>query len=53
VADSVVGHEENDRRVGQALPVQAIETVRANRRNYARSKPTRLTEVVKLGFNVE
>ncbi len=48
-----------DKKAGARLrPVeeyflQAIETVRANRRNYARSKPTRLTEVVKLGFNVE
>jgi transitional endoplasmic reticulum ATPase len=30
--------------------LEAIETVRANRRNYLRSKPSRLTEVVKLGF---
>ena len=33
--------------------LEAIETVRANRRNYARNKPAKLTEVVKLGFNVE
>ncbi len=31
--------------------LEAIETVRANRRNYARSKPTLLTEVIKVGFS--
>ena len=31
--------------------LEAIGTVRANRRNYARSKPALLTEVVKLGFS--
>ncbi len=30
--------------------LEAIESVRANRRTYARSKPARFTEVVKLGF---
>jgi hypothetical protein len=33
--------------------IEAIETIRANRRNYARSRPARLTEVVKLGFAVD
>ncbi|MCU1276378.1 MAG: ATPase, central domain protein [Bryobacterales bacterium] len=33
--------------------LEAIETIRSNRRNYARSRPARLTEVVKLGFAVD
>jgi ATP-dependent 26S proteasome regulatory subunit len=32
--------------------LHAIEMVRANRRNYARSKPPRLTEGVKIGFGM-
>jgi len=33
--------------------IEAIGTVRANRRNYARSKPMKFSEVVKVGFGVE
>jgi transitional endoplasmic reticulum ATPase len=33
--------------------LEAIESVRANRRNYTRSRPVKLGETVKIGFNVE
>ena len=33
--------------------IEAIDTVRANRRNYARSKPMKFSEVAKVGFGVE
>jgi transitional endoplasmic reticulum ATPase len=37
-------------RPAEAYYLEAIETVRENRRNYARSKPPRLTESVQFGF---
>jgi transitional endoplasmic reticulum ATPase len=40
-------------RAAEEYFLDAIETVRANRRSYARSKPPRLTETVKIGFGVE
>ena len=40
-------------RVAEEYFFEAIETVRDNRRNYARSKPARLAEVVKMGFRAE
>jgi hypothetical protein len=40
-------------RAAEEYFLDAIETVRANRRSYARSKPPRLTEAVKIGFGVE
>ena len=33
--------------------LEAIAAIRANRRSYARSKPARLTETIKVGFGVE
>jgi ATP-dependent 26S proteasome regulatory subunit len=33
--------------------LDAIATVRGNRRSYARSKPPRMTETIKMGFGVE
>jgi transitional endoplasmic reticulum ATPase len=33
--------------------LEAIATVRANRRSYARSKPPKMTETVKMGFGAE
>jgi transitional endoplasmic reticulum ATPase len=33
--------------------LEAIATVRANRRSYARSKPPKMTETVKMGFGME
>jgi transitional endoplasmic reticulum ATPase len=39
-------------RAAEEYFLDAIETVRANRRSYARSKPPRLTETVKIGFGV-
>ena len=48
----------HDRIQGRQRPVEdyfheAIETVRDNRRKYVRSRPPKLTETVKLGFNLE
>lgn len=40
------------RAVDEYFP-DAIATVRGNRRSYARSKPPRMTETVKMGFGVE
>jgi ATP-dependent 26S proteasome regulatory subunit len=37
-------------RPAEAYYLEAIETVRENRRNYARSKPPKLTESVQFGF---
>jgi len=47
----------HDRAGGTALRaveeyfLEAIATVRANRRSYARSKPPKMTETVKMGFS--
>jgi transitional endoplasmic reticulum ATPase len=48
----------HDRSEGRERPIEdyfmeAIETVRDNRRKYVRSRPPKMTETVKLGFNLE
>jgi len=40
-------------REPEAYFLEAIESVRSNRRNYARSKPARFGDIVKIGFNAE
>jgi len=33
--------------------LEAIDTIRTNRRNYAKRKPTKFTETVRMGFGAE
>jgi transitional endoplasmic reticulum ATPase len=40
-------------RPAESYFVEAIETIRKNRRTYLRKKPTRLAETVKVGFKTE
>lgn len=40
-------------RAAEEYFLEGISAVRANRRNYTRSKPMKFTEVVKVGFGVE
>ncbi|MEO7649566.1 MAG: hypothetical protein ABIZ80_03795 [Bryobacteraceae bacterium] len=40
-------------RAAEEYFFDAIESVRENRRNYARNKPARSAEVVKMGFRTE
>jgi transitional endoplasmic reticulum ATPase len=41
------------RRAAEDYFLEAIGTIRANRRSYARSKPTKFAEAVKIGFGAE